>query len=366
LPLSDSPHRAEVLVATTWQCNLRCSYCFIRQCSLSQGNRNMSPALATRVVDALDEGLSHVESICIHFYGGEPLANLSAMEAMLKRAHERNPERFSFAITTNGTYLSRAIIDLLQAGNFQVVLSIDGPAEIHDECRRTAEGAPTHARVMHFLETLRSRTTCRVRASAVVRSGWRLSQATDYLRGLPVDVIKAQAVRGPGGTPYTLTESEKQSYLEDLESVGRQVIAELEAGREPKDDRFSNRVLQLLTGDRRQAFCGAGYTNFGITPSGDVVPCVLLEPEGCLLGHVDDAPEVWVNAGYRWRESRPLRPECKACPSFHLCGGGCPAMMPVCGADECDITRKNCEVAVNIYEHFRSNPEALLALVGIT
>ena len=41
----------------------------------------------------------------------------------------------------------------------------------------------------------------------------------------------------------------------------------------PRDDRYSSRVLQLLKGDRRDAFCGAGDTIFGITPSGDVLPC---------------------------------------------------------------------------------------------
>ena len=39
--------------------------------------------------------------------------------------------------------------------------------------------------------------------------------------------------------------------------------------------------------------------------------------------------------------------------------------MPVCGDDECDLIRKNCEVATMIFERFRSNPEALLALAGI-
>jgi uncharacterized protein len=366
LPLPDLAYQAEVLVTTTWECNLGCSYCFIRQCGLSNDIRVMSPEIAYRVVDALDEGLTHVESICIHFYGGEPLINLLPIEAMLIRSKEKKAGRFSFAVTTNGTCFSEDAIALLKAGRFNVILSIDGPAEIHDECRQTTEGAPTHANVMHFLQALRLRTDCKVRASAVVRSGWRLSQATEYLSKLPVDVIKAQAVRGPKGTPYTLSKAEKEDYLEDLEYIGRQVIAELEAGQMPKDDRFTSRVLQLLKGDRRDAFCGAGYINFGVTPAGDIVPCVLMDPEGCILGHVDDDPKVWVNAGLRWRQALPIRPECTACSSYHLCGGGCPAMMPICGADECDITRKNCETAVAIYEHFRPNPESLLALVGIT
>lgn len=358
--------RAEILVSTTWECNLRCSYCFVRQHNLTEGSERMSAEIAVRVIDALDEGLSQMDSICVHLYGGEPLMNLPPIEAMLDRSSEKESGRFSFAVTTNGTCLSPAVIDLLDAGKFQVILSIDGPAEIHDECRRTVGGAPTHARVMDFLKALKSQTDCRVRGSAVVRSGWGLSQAEEYLRALPVDAIKAQAVRGLDGTPYALSETEKQTYLQDLEAIGRLVIAELDTGQMPRDDRFSSRVLQLLTGRGREAFCGAGHTTFGITPSGHVLPCVLVEQDGNLLGHVNDGPETWVQAGRRWKKSRPRRAECKECSYFHLCGGGCPALMPVCGADECDLIRKNCEVTIAIFEHFQSTPEALLALAGIT
>ena len=365
--LPEPPHYlAEVLIATTWECNLRCAYCFVRRNELSADSQRMSPDLAVQVVDALDAGLAHVEAICLHLYGGEPLTNLPALEALVKRAGEKRPGRFRFAITTNGAGASPAALDLLEAGHFQIVLSIDGPAVIHDECRRTIGGAPTHASVMHFLQDVRSKTHCWVRGSSVVRSGWRLAQADAYLRTLPVNAIKAQAVRLPAGAPYTLSEAEKQAYLDDLEAAGRQVIAELEAGRPPLDDRFSSRVLQLLKGTERRSFCGAGDTAFGITPDGTVLPCVLIDPATARLGHIADEPTVWLEAGRRWLANRRTGARCKKCPALPLCGGGCPAMMPVCGDDECDLVRKNCEVAVAIYEHFRANPIALLPLAGIT
>jgi uncharacterized protein len=326
----------------------------------------MSPALAARVVDALDLGLTHVETICLHLYGGEPLTNLPAMKALIHRASEKAKGRFRFAITTNGTIASSMALELLEAGNFQVVLSIDGPAETHDECRRDITGKNTHARVMRFLDNLRSHTNCWVRGSAVVRSGWSLAQANTYLRSLPVDAIKAQAVRLPSGTPYSLSDAEKRVYLDDLEAVGYQVISELEAGRIPQDDRFSSRVLQLLTGMERRFFCGAASSTFGITPDGTVLPCVLIDPAEARLGHISDEPTTWIDAGQHWLASRRSRSQCRTCSALPLCGGGCPALMPVCGDDECDLIRKNCEVATMIFEHFRSNPEVLLTLAGIT
>lgn len=363
--LKGNKQRAEVLVATTWKCNLRCSYCFVRECGLSRNEESLSSGAAARLVDALDEGLPEVESICLHLYGGEPLLNLSAMEAMLNRAAQKPQGRFAFGITTNGTLISSTTLDLLRAGSFEVILSIDGPAPIHDECRRTREGAPSHARVLEFLAALRSETDCRIRGSAVVRSGWRLSQAVNYLLSLPVDVIKAQAIRSPAGSPYALSESERKVYLEDLELIGHYVIQELEGGRRPRDDRFSIRVLQLLAGMERHTFCGAGDTSFGITPAGEVLPCVLMEPEANLLGHIHDAPRTWRQAGRAWLRSHPQKDECTSCAAQPLCAGGCPALLPVCGPGECVFVRKNCEIAAAIHDHFRYSPEALLGLVGI-
>ncbi len=357
---------AEVLVATTWQCNLACSYCFVHQHGLSTANEQMSPELATRVVDALDVSLDSAEVICLHLYGGEPLMNLPAMEAMVKRTGEKRTGRFRFAITTNGFSASLTALELLEAGHFQVILSIDGPAEVHNECRRTKIGMPTHTKIMRFLDNLRSRTHCSVRASAVVRSGWRLSQANAYLRSLPVHFIKAQAVRLPPGAPYAMSEIERQDYLSDLEAVGRHVISDLEAGCSPWDDRFSSRVLQLLSGIKRKSFCGAGETTFGITPDGTVLPCTLIASHCARLGHITDKPALWLQAGHHWRAAQKRRTRCNKCFAFSLCGGGCPAMIAICGDDECDIIRKNCEVAIRIYEHFRSTPMKLLPLAGIT
>ncbi len=356
---------SEVFVSSTWSCNLACSYCFLRRRGLNVPEGHMSPELAVRVVDVFDEALLHSEVICLHLYGGEPLTNLPALSAMLRRAEEKPSGRFRFAVTTNGVADPEEAVDLLGAGRFQVILSIDGPEEIHDACRRTVDGAPTHATVLRFLEALRSRTDCWVRASSVVRKGWSLSKATAYLRSLPVDAIKAQAVRLPTGSPHALGIAETAVYFRDLEKIGRDVIEEIEAGHLPRDDRFSSRVLQLITGKDRQAFCGAGETTLGVTPDGTVLPCILLDPASNRLGHVFMDPEEWIREGRRWKESRGLRADCASCSALPLCGGGCPALLPVCGEGECELIRKNCEVARSIHDHFRSCQTALLVLAGV-
>jgi uncharacterized protein len=304
--------------------------------------------------------------VLVHLYGGEPLTNLPAMSAIVGRALEKSPGRFVFGITTNGTVLSDEVLELLDQGRFDVTLSVDGPAPIHDAYRCTRGGDPTHGDVLEFLREVQNRTRCTVRGSAVVRPGWGLADACEYLRRLDVDTIKAQVVRVPPGSEFELSPTERRQYCRDLGLLAQRVIEDLEAGVVPKDGRFTPQVLQLLAGiPQRTAYCDAGRTSFGVLPSGDVVPCVLIRPMEPILGHVNGDPWVWLEEGRRWRDSRELRPECAECDQLPLCGGGCPAITPICGKGECEFTRRCCELSSDIHRHFEDRLEDLLGLVGI-
>jgi len=360
-------HLSEILIAPTWNCNLRCKYCFVDKTGVSNDAPAMSYEMGARAIDALDEGLYDVKRIGVHLYGGEPFTNLPAIEGMIDRAREKPAGRFSFIVTTNGTILSDRVIDIINKSNMTIQLSLDGPMSVHDGCRLQADGSPTHHRVVRFLETIRARTSVQVIAAAVIRSGSRMLEVTDYLRTLPVDHIKAQAVRLPPGSPYALTEAEWELYKQDLNTIAHKVIAEIEAGVRPVDNRFNNRLLQMLTDGDRTKFCDAGQTTFGITPTGDIRACLLLTGQKDLLGHIDDPdPRVWRQKGLDWRAA-PRQARCSKCPYLNLCGGGCPATLSVCGTDECDVIANECDATKMIFDHFKDtdNQEALLILIGI-
>jgi len=369
-PAEENPStdRVEVLVNASQTCNLACTYCFVDKGRFGYDEDRvlkLSPRHARRLVDVLPEGLPWVREFCIHFYGGEPLLNLEAIRAAVEAACEYDG-LFTFAITTNGTIVTKEALSLLRMGKFSVVLSIDGPAWVHDSMRRTVHDEPTHAAVLEFLRHLRQEPRLPVRGSAVVRKGWTLREAEAYLRSLDVDLIKAQAVRLPADHSLMLNKRERQEYTEHLGEVADDVITGLYNGCPPRDDRFNQRVLQLLKGTRRTSFCGAAKWSFGVAADGSVLPCVLVAGiPGTVLGHLDEPPQTWVDRGKAWADANGPREECEACWALPLCGGGCPAMLNVCGEDECELTRANCELALAIYGTFCDNLVDLLGLAGI-
>jgi len=366
-PRHQSPaERVEILVNATQKCNLNCSYCFVDKGKFNYGtNRleSLSPETAKHLIETLPSRLPWAKHFCIHFYGGEPLLNLPAIKEAVQTALPKG-NLFSFAITTNGTISNNKAMTTLRKGRFNVILSVDGPEHIHDTYRRTKKGAPTHKKVLKFLEKARSEKLF-VRGSSVVRKGWSLQEAHAYLKTLPVDAIKAQAVRLPSSNPIALNAKERNDYFRHLKQIGKETIEGINQDKNPKDDRFNNRVLQLLCKTTRESFCGAGTRTFGMSSDGTMLPCVLLAgKKGVSLGNIND-DGAWVKQGLEWANKHQPREKCHDCWALPLCGGGCPAMLSVCGEDECELVRANCETALEIYASFINNPENLLVLSGV-
>ncbi len=357
--------RVEILVNATQKCNLNCSYCFVDKGKFSYDNNNqqsLSSKTAKRLIEVLPNRLPWAKNICIHFYGGEPLLNLPAINEAIQTALPKG-DLFSFSITTNGTVATKKAIAILKKGGFNIILSIDGPEQIHDTYRRTKNGAPTHVKVLKFLEKVKSERLF-VRGSSVVRKGWSLKEAHAYLKTLPVDAIKAQAVRLPASNPIGLCGEERTDYFSHLKQIGEETIESIHQDRYPIDDRFNNRVLQLLCKTKRESFCGAGTRTFGMSSDGTMLPCVLLAgKKDVSLGNINDGDK-WVNEGLLWASRHKPRKECQECWALPLCGGGCPAMLSVCGEDECELVRANCEIALEIYASFLGHPQDLLVLSG--
>jgi len=366
-----SSEAVEIMINASQICNLNCSYCFVDKGRFHYGKKyvkKLSPYYAERLIKDLPKGIPWAREFSIHFYGGEPLLNLPAIRAALDAAEEMKNSHFTFSITTNGTILNKEVISLLRRGNFKVILSVDGPAFIHDAYRRTKKDKPTHAKVMKFLQKLRSDPKLTVQGSCVIRKGWSLHQAREYLSTIDVDTFKAQAVRLPSDHPLALSELERKNYITHLTEIADEVIECLRKGKTPRDNRFNSRVLQILKGTRRTSYCGAGKFIFGVAANGSIFPCALLAGRRDMeLGNLDEPVSIWVERGKKWAEANSPRNECRKCWALPLCGGGCPVMYYACGERECELTRVNCELALAIFGIFYpDNLKDLLYLANPT
>lgn len=140
LNAEDTAFRATV--ALNLDCNLACKYCFE---GTRKGNHFMSADTADAFVEFVKKNLrGDDEEINLAFYGGEPLLSpdtIMRISEKLKSFAESRKLSYDFALITNGTLLTKAVIEKLRPyGLRSACVTLDGPREIHDAFRPFKSG----------------------------------------------------------------------------------------------------------------------------------------------------------------------------------------------------------------------------------
>ena len=152
---------AKITLQVTQGCNLRCKYCIysenINAHQRSHSNKRMSWETAKKGIDFLRAHSIDSEKVNIGFYGGEPLLEFPLIKKAVAYAKEVfDGKAISFSITTNGTMLTEEILEFLSTENVQLVISLDGPKNIHDQNRVFPDGHGSFDTVMRNVEKIKS------------------------------------------------------------------------------------------------------------------------------------------------------------------------------------------------------------------
>ena len=103
----------------------------------------MSFEVGKNAIDFLVQHSGKRHNLEVDFFGGEPLMNFDVVKQIVEYARsieDKVGKKFSFTMTTNCILLSDDKIEWLNKEMNNIVLSIDGRQEIHDEVRRTVNG----------------------------------------------------------------------------------------------------------------------------------------------------------------------------------------------------------------------------------
>jgi uncharacterized protein len=162
------PLRAKVLILqATPFCNIDCAYCYLP--NRDKTDRMTLPVIEATIRNVVDSGLLG-DSLRIAWHAGEPLA---AGAEFYRRAfaciESAVAGRFlvHHSIQTNAMLIDQEWCNLFARHGVNVGVSVDGPAYIHDQYRKTRDGKGTHAKAMRGIELLR-RNTIPYHAIAVV------------------------------------------------------------------------------------------------------------------------------------------------------------------------------------------------------
>lgn len=143
LPFELNKNIKQMTLQLTQQCNFRCDYCTYKPKDFhyqrQHTNKNMSWETARDAVDFFLLHSIHQTEPIIGFYGGEPLLQFHLLKDIVIYAEkEFCGKSINFTVTTNGSLLNSDVASFLDEHNFSVLISLDGPPEIHNRSRKFA------------------------------------------------------------------------------------------------------------------------------------------------------------------------------------------------------------------------------------
>jgi len=154
-----SDHMTTITLEMTQDCNLVCKYCIYHPDHPSYrefGKRHMTAETAKQSLDFLKKHSAlNSEATYIGFYGGEPLLNFGIVKLVVEYAKEIFCDKeLHFNLTTNAILLTEPVCDYLVKNDMSIMISLDGPKELHDKNRIFANNQGSYDLVIKGIQTL--------------------------------------------------------------------------------------------------------------------------------------------------------------------------------------------------------------------
>ncbi len=303
LPL-ECPKLVRVYLAVTHRCPLRCRHCYAATESTGP------PELTFHEIEKLVQEMAAMDVRELTITGGEPFARTDILDIIGLCLENK----LRLAVLTSGIADS-ALLGQIKQHDMELRLSLDGAGEeTHDYIRgkgnleevvRIARELRTHSRVrlsVHFtVNRLNLREICQI-PSLLDRMG---------VQELVVSVIK----------PAGRAKEHPELLLEpELLPLARERIATISKNRRIVWRRYSDKNWSALA-------CPAAFTKCGITPEGNITPCVFLG-EGFVGGSLREhsLEHLWCHDDTcRRLRKLSVNPDCLSCARLGTHNGGCRA-----------------------------------------
>lgn len=303
-------------------CNLHCTYCAAGgDGTYGDPVQRISIEKTLPQIEFFLDQLKPGQSFHIAFLGGEPLLYPEAVKGIGRYVLEeaaRRDLRATFKVTTNGTLIGAKAIDALTAIRANVVVSMDGPADLHDRQRLTKSGGGSFEAVFKGLKALldNRQRLGRIGVHAVFNEkNLEVEKAWDFFQTLSVDDIDFT---------YTVADSDREATRVYNEGIARVAEKAWNKGGEAELTRIGSfrSIFARLDGKRRlENHCGMGKTMMVVDSHNKLWSCPwTIGKRDNLLGEGADLDYDRLE-GHRGTIIE--RNDCGDCWARFVCGGGC-------------------------------------------
>jgi len=213
------------------------------------------------------------EKIEVGYFGGEPLLEFDLIEKITDEI-ERNPqfssERVKLSLVTNGTLFSKRIARFIQAHDFVMCLSCDGPPRVQDLSRRFPDGSGSSAIVLANIRKYLD-TGCYVLVNAVYGPE-TLAFLPETIRFFSSLGLRQIYINPDYSASWAVPDVDR--VVKVYSKVG-ELYSEFQLSGDPHFISLIDSKIALILrgGYKLQERCRMGRGEFGFAPSGNVYPC---------------------------------------------------------------------------------------------
>lgn len=312
-------------------CNLNCTYCFYKD---EENNRSVGcrGVMGLETARALIEKSSAVsEAVLFLFQGGEPtLAGLDFFKGFLDIEKEYPGTRFYHSLQSNGINIDDRWADFFKDNHFLVGISLDGGPALNNIYRLDGNGNPT-SKYVNSATRILERHQVEFNILAVVTAEladnanycWNFLVGHNYMHQQYIPCM--DPIGSDGSEPYHLTSEAYGAFLCRLfdlwyESMANETYVSVRT--------FEN-FMDMVMGYKAEScdMCGRCNISYVVESDGDVYPCDFYCLDRYYLGNIakDDftALDEKRRATGFIEESKILPSDCRSCPAYVICRGGC-------------------------------------------
>lgn len=314
-------------------CNMRCKYCFANHGVYQSPKGMMSTDIACKAVEEYANKYHQIKEI--KFFGGEPLMNISTIEAVCKRTNALYSEGVlkklpRFKAITNGTILNDKVFELVEKYSLNVVFSIDGPPEVHDMARVFVNGQGTFNVIRKNFEELQKRTQgaqpCSVEvtySNAHLLNGMSMADTVEYLYrefSLAPGQVNVSLVNLNSDDPLALPDGENC-----WSEFAKEVLQRKQDGEGFFGDLKLMGLVHRIKNHKRSSdiLCSAGTSWAAVSSSGKIFPCLMFIDQddfymGCVSTSFIDT-NIYRNISSKFNVYHKHNAPCVKCFAKQIC-----------------------------------------------
>lgn len=323
-------------IEVTKNCNLRCSYCYVKDKTFKYLTIENAEKIVHFILDRANK--KNIRSVIINFLGGEPLLNFDIIKYIVELTNNLSKEKnikVSYAMTTNGTLFSNEIASFCINNDFDIKLSIDGTKHYNDLNRKTPSNSSSYDLLYKNLDNFyyfQSKLRKSVQASMVItKNNYKnFSNNIKHVFSLGLNSID---------TALNFYDDWNENDFEILENEFLKTVEyifECEKQGKPCLWTVINNCLKTQITPSGNYFCGAGDTSLYFAVDGYIYACAICQKDGLKVGDIHSG--IYENNIIDFcKYERQLTDKCNNCNLKNTCR-------------DCDCIALNYELSNNIFE----------------